>query len=236
MKKVIFSPDKVLGLFREHKVLTKEDVLEACGCATMTFWKILHNHGYITSYNFNAMYYTLLDIPTFDELGLWSYKGIGFSRYGSLSDTLIELIERSELGYTAKELTQLLDVKVAPELSRLHCLGRVQREKMHSSFVYVASQDIRRQARAVGGAEFLVDNLNNETYVELVYDGSLKNLAKRFAEHWPEIARLSEQDDRGDEQGTLESRTGHRLRVSKSILRSRDFFNMMSSAMRQLGQ
>lgn len=147
MRPVSFPPEKILDLFRVHKVLTKEDIFKACGCANMTLWKILHDYGYLTSYNFNAMYYTLFDIPTFDELGLWSYKKIRFSRYGSISQTLVELIERSEAGYTAKELSGILDVQVAPELSRLHGLRRVQRERLGSSFVYLASVESHRRAQ-----------------------------------------------------------------------------------------
>lgn len=148
MRSVTFPPEQILGLFRKHKVLTKQQALDACGCKTMTFWKALHQHGYLTSYNCNAKYYTLLDIPTFDERGLWSYKNVRFSRWGSLSQTLVELVERSPAGYVAKELSSILAVEVAPELSRLYGLGRIPRETLGSTFVYVASHE-RRRARQV---------------------------------------------------------------------------------------
>ena len=80
-----FPAEVVLVLFREFKVLRKADVLTACGCGPMTFWKILSEHGYLTSYNFNAKFYTLMDIPKFDEDGLWSYGKVRFSQWGNTS-------------------------------------------------------------------------------------------------------------------------------------------------------
>jgi len=155
MRPVAFPPDDIVTLFREHKVLTKQEVLDACGCKTMTLWKALHDYGYFTSYNFNAKYYTLRDVPTFDELGLWAYRKVRFSRWGTLSQTLTELIERSDTGYVASELTSLLAVEVAPELSRLHGLGRIPRQKVGPRFVYVASDERVRSAQVSARQETL---------------------------------------------------------------------------------
>jgi len=140
MRPVLFPPEKILGLFRKHKVLTKAEVLEACGCKTMTFWKVLREYGYWSSYNWNAKYYTLFDIPTFDEWGLWSYRHVRFSCQGSLSQTIVELVERSRAGYDAKELSERLGVPVGPELSRLYGQERIRRQKSGPRYVYLASQ------------------------------------------------------------------------------------------------
>jgi len=145
MRPVLFPPEKILGLFRKHKVLTKDEVLEACGCKTMTFWKVLREYGYLSSYNWNAKYYTLFDIPVFDEWGLWSYRRVRFSQYGSLSQTIVELVEGSRAGYDAKELSERLGVPVGPELSRLHGQERVCRRKVGPRYVYVASRTEHRE-------------------------------------------------------------------------------------------
>ena len=149
MRPVAFQPKTIVQIFRTHKVLTKEEALRACGCKTMTLWKALRAHGYLTSYNCNATYYTLSDIPAFDEWGLWAYREARFSQWGSLSRTVDQLIERSPTGHTAKDLSALLGINVAPELSRLHRLRRVQREKVGSTFVYVASDHQQQQAQVM---------------------------------------------------------------------------------------
>lgn len=148
MRPVTFDPDTILDCFRKHKVLTKQAVLDEVGCQTMTFWNALHGYerGYFTSYNYNAKYYTLGDIPKFDERGLWcwSRQQVRFSRYGTLSETAIELVAKSEAGYEAKELTELLGVRMNSELTRFYQEGRIEREKIGPTFVYFALKETVR--------------------------------------------------------------------------------------------
>ena len=92
-------------------------------------------------------YYTLRDIPRFDESGLWSYRNIRFSRYGTVSGAALQMIERSAAGHTAKELSEVLNAEVGPELSRLYRLGRVPREKLGPVFVYLSGSETRRKAQ-----------------------------------------------------------------------------------------
>jgi len=142
MRTPSFDPKQMLRHFYQHKVLTMPEFRKLSGCSRMTAWRALHQHGYLTSYNFNAMYYTLVDIPEFDEHGLWSFRNIRFSRYGSLTNTAVALVTQSKAGYDARELSDLMGVWVAPLLSRLHQQGRVDRVKIGPVFVYVA-QDPR---------------------------------------------------------------------------------------------
>ena len=63
MKPTRFTAARLLQPFARKKVLTKAELLQACGCSPMTAWRILHQQGYLTSYNHNAKYYTLAHIP-----------------------------------------------------------------------------------------------------------------------------------------------------------------------------
>ena len=58
----------------------------------MTAWRLLRQHGYFTSYNENARYDTILGIPQFDEQGLWVYRNARFSKWGTLTKTIIALL------------------------------------------------------------------------------------------------------------------------------------------------
>ena len=49
----------------------------------MTAWRILHQQGYLTSYNHNAKYYTLTRIAQFDEQGLWALPGHSLQQVGN---------------------------------------------------------------------------------------------------------------------------------------------------------
>jgi len=101
----------------------------------------------MTSYNFNATYYTLADIPQFDKYGLWSYRNIRFSRYGSLTDTVTALVSNSTLGLDANELLGLLAVNVTPTLTKLYGAGKIKREKVCGVFVYLHPEDKERQTQ-----------------------------------------------------------------------------------------
>jgi hypothetical protein len=144
MRTATYPPEQILQHFYQDKVLTIAELQRRSGCSRMTAWRALHEHGYYTSYNHNAKFYTLADIPSFDALGLWSFQRIRFSRYGSLTHTLAGFVDASEAGYTAQELCAVLGMPVGPALSRLHAQTRVQRERVGRTFVYVAGESAQR--------------------------------------------------------------------------------------------
>ena len=55
---------------------------------------------YVSSYTHTGRYYTLRDIPRFDQFGLWHYGDVGFCRVGTLKAAVTELVEKSEAGRT----------------------------------------------------------------------------------------------------------------------------------------
>ena len=155
MRTPVFQLRDLLNAFRQKKVLTKQELLQATQCSAMTAWRLLQRRGYLTSYNCNARYYTLAGIPQFDQHGLWSVRKIRFSKWGTLTETIIGLIENSQDGMTPEQLQQLLHVKnVRPALARLTEQERLTREKMGGRFVYFPwedsshRQECRRQAES----------------------------------------------------------------------------------------
>jgi DeoR/GlpR family transcriptional regulator of sugar metabolism len=139
MADTIFQLQDVLKLFRKKKVLTLQELRRETGCSTMTVWRLLRPHGYFTSYNHNARDYTLAGIPKFDQHGLWSFRQARFSKWGSLTKTIIGLVQESSDGLTAEQLQQRLQVKnVKPALTRLMQNELLTREKAGGRFVYFA--------------------------------------------------------------------------------------------------
>ena len=137
MRTPVFQIRDLLKAFRRKKILTKEELLRETKCSTMTAWRLLRAHGYYTSYNCNARYYTLVDVPQFDEHGLWTFRKVRFSKWGSLTETIVALVKNSEAGMTPDQLQQLLGVKnIRPALSKLFQQGRLAREKIGGRFVY----------------------------------------------------------------------------------------------------
>lgn len=146
MRPVHFDAEAVLAPFYRHKVLTKDQHLQCCSCSAMTAWRAMHAHGYLSSYNFNAKYYTLADIPEFDDHGLWSYRGVRFSRFGSLPRTMSELIERSDSGMSAAEVEHGLEINNGrATLARLFAQRRLNRKKITGLLLYFSADTQRYQ-------------------------------------------------------------------------------------------
>lgn len=146
MADTIFQLQDLLKLFQKKKVLTLEELRRETGCSTMTVWRLLRPHGYFTSYNHNARYYTIVGIPKFDAHGLWVFRQARFSKWGSLTKTIIGLVQESSEGLTAEQLQQRLQVKnVKPTLTRLIQNESLTREKAGGRFVYFARQQGARR-------------------------------------------------------------------------------------------
>jgi hypothetical protein len=72
-------------IYRRKRAALLDDLRETLGTASRTtIFRILKSVGYFTSYSHAGRFYTLRGIPQFDRLGLWSWRGIGFSSHGTL--------------------------------------------------------------------------------------------------------------------------------------------------------
>lgn len=97
----------------------------------------------LTSYTHAGRYYTLRDIPAFDAYGLWAFREIGFSQFGTLKATVVALVEASVAGYDHQELKSLLRVRVHNTLVGLTRAGKIRREGSRRLYVYVSADSKR---------------------------------------------------------------------------------------------
>jgi hypothetical protein len=132
---------KLVNWLRKRQVATMRHMQHQFQICHMTVLRALKKVGYCTSYNRNAAYYTLADVPCFDDWGLWTYRNVCFSRAGTLLDTLVALVSTAPAGLTAAELEQRLQTPVANLLSRLVHNGRLQRQVLRGrQVVYLNSE------------------------------------------------------------------------------------------------
>lgn len=76
------ADERLIRLFRRRLVVEVGALFETLGTRSrMTVFRRLKRVGYLTSYTHAGRYYTLLEIPRFDEFGLWFHQQIGFSRW-----------------------------------------------------------------------------------------------------------------------------------------------------------
>lgn len=125
--------------FRRRKIMTLGEVADLVHSSIHTARRRLKAWQAHNSYNHNGRYYALPDVPEFDDNGLWRWRGVFFSRFGSLKQTLIELVHRSQTGLDAGEMRTLLGLNPRSFLSAFAGHPQLNREKTQGRFVYYDS-------------------------------------------------------------------------------------------------
>lgn len=139
MANIRFGEEVIESFLHEQKIATLAELKQTLGStATMTVFRKLCALGYRSSFSHRGQYYTLTDIPQFDELGLWSYRSVWFSRDGNLLMTTQRFVEEAKAGLTVSELRTLLQVEVKEPLLHLYREKRIDREKIGDVYVYLS--------------------------------------------------------------------------------------------------
>jgi hypothetical protein len=125
--------------FVRRKVMTLGEVAEFIRSSIHTARRRLKQWQAANSYNHNGRYYTLPDVPEFDGNGVWRWRGVFFSRYGTLKQTVIALVQRSPAGLDASELRSLVGLDPRSFLSAFAADPRLRREKTLGRFIYYAA-------------------------------------------------------------------------------------------------
>jgi len=133
---------KVVDLLRELIVATIDVLCTKLAASRSTVLRALKTYGYFSSYNFNSSYFTLKDIPHFGKDGLWFHGDVGFSRYGTLTQTIKAVVEHSEAGYTVLELQKRLGTKIHNQLSWL-CRNKMLTRFYVVGIVYILQWNVR---------------------------------------------------------------------------------------------
>lgn len=148
MKKPPGDTDTLQSFLHCKRIATLEQlktVLDTTG--TMTVFRRLKALGYLSSYSHRGKYYTLLEIPEFDEHGLWSYHSVWFSQHGNLVATVKELVEEATAGWTAQELERILQVEVKRPLLQLYQGEAIDREKLAGAYTYFSLSGEKRRSQ-----------------------------------------------------------------------------------------
>jgi hypothetical protein len=158
MRPELYHTENLRSLLRQRKIATMDELKTALGSPVdLTVFRKLAALGYHTSYSHRGSFYTLDEIARFDALGLWSFRQVYFSEFGTLLATAEALVATTEAGYDAGELAALLHVEVAQALLALVRDGRLARERVAGRYVYLSPQSATRraqlQARSVYDAE-----------------------------------------------------------------------------------
>ena len=126
--------------FATQKVQTVTDLSQILACSVVTVRRRLREWDALTSYNKNGRYYTLRSIAVFNKIGIWSYRDIYFSRYGTLKNTVIALAAKSMKGLTHTELQEIIGLNPKCFMARFNELPGVRKER-HENYIVYFSDD-----------------------------------------------------------------------------------------------
>jgi hypothetical protein len=85
-----YHAQDLIRLLRARRIATMAELKAALGTqADATVFRKLESLAYRTSYSHRGRYYTLDEIARFDELGLWSFRSVWFSQFGTLRAFLL---------------------------------------------------------------------------------------------------------------------------------------------------
>ena len=142
--------EKLISLFARQSCWMIKPLAATMEYSVPSTRRFLSEVGYYSSFTHNGKWYTLRTIPRFDRDGIWFFDVVGFSRAGSLTNTLIKLIIRSQAGMTSEQLGAKLHCRCHSVLVQLYRQGKLQRQKQGRSYIYLAVdssiQVLQRQA------------------------------------------------------------------------------------------
>lgn len=117
MTREIVTLDKITSFIRKRKATTFHEIEEHFKCSRMTVFRKIRHIQYLTSYNQNGSGVTLIEIPIFNEFGIWEYKKFLFSKWGTIKNTIPNIVDLSLAGLYAKDLEDILKVRVNNHIS-----------------------------------------------------------------------------------------------------------------------
>ena len=162
MRPEIYSADAILRLLQRQTIATMDEVKGTLGTrADITVFRKLRSIDYLSSYSHGGRYYALKELARFDDRGLWTYRGVHFSRFGSLLETAQTFVNRADRGLFANELTAELHVETKEPLLKLVRQQRLGREEVSGRYLYCSSERKKRRDQifarklpVVGGEAF----------------------------------------------------------------------------------
>jgi len=135
---------------RKHVVLLDELRNALQTHSRTTIFRVLTSVGYHTSYSHAGRFYTLKEIPKFNDLGIWFWRDVGFSALGTLRATAVALVEQAPAGQTHDELQHQLRLRLHDTLRDLVEAKALTRQLWEDVYVYL---NANREAAAAQWAK-----------------------------------------------------------------------------------
>lgn len=170
--------DEIIVKLHTVKVFTINDLTSLFNCSIRTAWRRLHEWNAFTSYNHNAKYHTLPDIPQFDQYGIWRYNGIYFSRHGNLTKTIIALVQDSQEGLEVQQLCSVLGLSANSIYAHLRSIKEIRSQRNGRMLIYFSSEPLvkaKQVAHRQNAQDKKISNLPRSTDAILILVDRIKH-------------------------------------------------------------
>jgi len=138
---------QAIDTFAFKKILTVTELSEILQCSEITVHRRLKEWDALTSYNKNGRYYTIRTIPEFDKNGIWQYRDIYFSRYGTLKNTVVALASKSRKGMNHAELSEIIGLNPKCFMARFKELPGIKKERYKKYIIYYSGNSEKYEAQ-----------------------------------------------------------------------------------------
>lgn len=128
----------VLNDLEKIKIFKIGDLVSKLSCSVPNARLKLKSWQTHTSYNQNGKFYTLPQVPVFNQHGLWRYKDIAFSKHGNLKKSIVHFVNMSPAGLSGRELGEILELSPQSFMHHFSKCPGIRREKHGGVFVYFA--------------------------------------------------------------------------------------------------
>lgn len=134
--------DSLREQFKKRRVLEISEIMRLLATTSRsTAYRHLMQLNYLSSYSHNGKFYILRELAKFDKEGFYRLGDIGFSKHGTLADTIAYIVENSETGKTSSELEHQFRIRVKNALLNLVKTKQISREKWEGKvFVYLSAE------------------------------------------------------------------------------------------------
>lgn len=158
----------------KQPIQTIDKILIIYGCSERTMRRKIKANNIICSYNKNSLFYTLPSLAKFNQYGIWHHSEASFSRWGNLYETIVQLINRSEKGFTSGELKSILKLRIYDALRVLCQKNRIHKVEIKSQNAYFSAHpEINQKQIRRRKYYFLIKSVKlpeNETIIAILVE------------------------------------------------------------------
>ena len=146
----------LLDFLQKQRVVTLDQLVDEIECNDWTIRRYLKQLSAITSYTHSGRYITLSSIPEFDSNGIWFYRKIGFTKFSSSLDLIVQVINSSKTGLTREDIQKIVRIQIFQQIRVLLERNQIHRVKVGNKYLYIpekAASDKKARLQIVGSLQ-----------------------------------------------------------------------------------